>query len=80
MDTNLRNNESDSFEISILRLEEIVSTLEEGKLTLEETLKLYEEAIFIYKYCNQQLDHAEQKISILNKTDEGGFILKELTD
>ena len=80
MDANLRNNENDSFEISILRLEEIVSALEEGKLTLEETLKLYEEAILIYKYCNQQLDHAEQKISILNKTDEGGFILKELTD
>ena len=80
MDANLRNNENDSFETSILRLEEIVSALEDGKLTLEETLRLYEEAILIYKNCYQQLDHAEQKISILNKTDEGGFILKELTD
>ncbi|AOT68150.1 exodeoxyribonuclease VII small subunit [Geosporobacter ferrireducens] len=80
MDTNFKNSESDNFETSILRLEEIVSALESGKLPLAETLKLYEEAILIYKNCNQLLDDAEQKISMLAKADDGDFILKELAE
>lgn len=80
MNTELKNNENESFETSVLRLEEIVSALEAGKLTLEETIKLYEEAILLYRHCNHVLDHAEQKISILTKADEGKFILKEIAE
>lgn len=80
MDTNLKNNEKDNFETSVLRLEEIVSVLEGGKLSLAEMLKLYEEAIFIYKNCNQLLDDAEQKINMLTKAENGEFILKELAE
>lgn len=62
-----------SFENAVLELEGIVKRLEEGNETLDDTLKLYEEGIKLYRYCNSQIDKAEQKITILQNNVEKPF-------
>ena len=65
-----------TFEQSITELEEIVSKLEGGNVTLDESLTLFEQGIKLSKSCNEMLDEAEKKVSIL-MTNEDGEITKE---
>ncbi|MCD5411162.1 MAG: exodeoxyribonuclease VII small subunit [Clostridiales bacterium] len=53
------------FEDSILRLEEIINQLENKELTLDNSLKLFQEGVELYKHCNQKLESAEAKITII---------------
>ncbi len=65
-----------SFESSIKELEIIVKELETGELPLEDAMKKFESGTKLYTYCNNLLDKAEKKISILVK-DENGNINEE---
>ena len=56
-----------NYEVSIKRLEEITTLLEDGKLSIDESLKLFSEATLIISECTKYLDSAEQKISSLIK-------------
>jgi exodeoxyribonuclease VII small subunit len=58
---------ADSFEKSLLRLEEISSLLESEDIALEEALKLYEEGITLSQDCLNTLKNAELKITELKK-------------
>lgn len=58
-----------SFEDAMKRLEEIANKLENGQVPLDESLSLYEEGIALVRFCNDKLDKAEQKIRVLNLTD-----------
>lgn len=62
--------DSMTFEQAMTRLEQIVSTLENGKCTLDESLKLFEEGTKLTAFCSEQLKNAEQKI--LKLTDAAG--------
>lgn len=68
--------EKKTFEQSISELEEIVSQLEGGNVTLDESLDLFEKGIKLSKSCQQMLDAAEKKVSIL-MTNSDGEIVKE---
>lgn len=68
--------EKKTFEQSISELEEIVSQLEGGNVTLDESLELFEKGIKLSKSCQQMLDAAEKKVSIL-MTNSDGEIVKE---
>ena len=57
--------EKENFEQSMESLENIVTELEDGKLNLDESLKKFEEGMKIAKKCNNMLENAEKKISIL---------------
>lgn len=57
------------FEQYMERLDEIVKTMESGTGNLDETLALYEEGVHISKICNKMLDEAQQKVTILSKSD-----------
>ena len=60
-----------SFEQSINRLEEIVSTLEENEQSLDQTIALFEEGLDLVKYCDNKLKQFELKIEeIKRKNDE----------
>lgn len=59
-----------SFEENMERLEKIVAELEEGDLNLDDSVKKFEEGINISKKCNDILEKAEKKITILLKTDD----------
>ena len=54
-----------SFEDSISQLETLVNALEAGDLSLEESLSTFEQGIKLTKDCQQQLNEAEQKVSLL---------------
>lgn len=57
------------FEGNLRRLREVVKLLEEGNLSLEESLKYFEEGIKLYRLCNDVLNNAQQKISLLLEED-----------
>lgn len=60
-----------NFEVSIKKLENIVSKLENSELSLDEMINLYEEGIALSTECNKALDNAEFKITeISNKGKE----------
>lgn len=51
-----------TFEQSMKRLEEIISTLEKNEQSLDETIKLFEEGMKLSRLCNEQLKAFEVKI------------------
>ncbi len=59
------------FESAMKRLEEIVALLEKGDAPLDKSLALFEEGTSIVKNCTSALDKAEQKLTMLIKTDDG---------
>ena len=69
-----------SFETAMIRLEQIVRALEEGKITLDDSLKLYEEGIALVRLCSGKLDEAEQKIKIIRTSSTGEKYEEELAN
>lgn len=65
------------FEESIKELEKIVAGLERGDVGLEESLELFEKGIKLSKECNEMLDKAEKKVSVLINGEKQNFDLKE---
>ena len=60
-----------NFEQSMMRLEEIVTTLERGEVALEDAMKLFEEGSKLMRVCTTALDEAEQKVTLLTADEEG---------
>lgn len=58
-----------NFEQSMQDLEKIVTELEKGDLNLDESVKKFEEGMKIAKQCNNMLEEAEKKITILLEKD-----------
>ena len=58
-----------SFEDNMKKLEEIATELEKGDLDLDTSVKKFEEGMKISKLCNEKLENAEKKISILLEKD-----------
>ena len=63
-------NSEKNFEELMGKLEEITSKLETDKLSLDESVKLFEEGMKISKECNEKLEDAETRITILLKTND----------
>lgn len=61
-----------SFEESLLRLEQIVRDLEDGKTGLEDALERYEQGVGLLRRCYGQLRRAEQRILELTGQDADG--------
>lgn len=59
------------FEEAMGRLEEIISLLEKGDAPLDQSLALFEEGTALIKKCGSALDKAEQKVTMLVRTEEG---------
>lgn len=60
-----------NFEELMTKLEEITNKLENEKLSLDDSVKLFEEGMQISKECNNKLEDAEKKITILiNENNE----------
>lgn len=70
-----------NFEDSIKELENIANELEKGNLTLDESVSKFEQGMKLSKKCNDFLDSAEKKITMLinnnGKIEEENFIPKE---
>ena len=61
------------FEDALVRLEQIVHTLEAGNLPLEESLKVFEEGVALARQCAKYLEDAERRIELLTR-DESGLL------
>ena len=60
-----------NFEELMIKLEDITNRLENEKLSLDESVKLFEEGMEISNDCNNKLEDAEKKITILiNENNE----------
>jgi len=73
-----RDQDIQTFEQSLKRLENIVNRLEQGDVPLEESLKLYEEGLELSKACSERLAKAELTLKRLSKNAKGAF--EELDD
>ncbi|PVZ71501.1 exodeoxyribonuclease VII small subunit [Pelagibaculum spongiae] len=54
------------YEESVQELETLVQQLEQGDLELEDALKQFERGVELTRLCQQALDEAEQKVSVLS--------------
>jgi len=66
-----------TFEESIVQLEKIVRTLDDGKTSLDESLANYEEGIRLLRHCTELLDNAKRRIEILHGVTEDGTPILE---
>ena len=62
-------NDDINFEDAMKQLESIANELEKGNLTLDESVKKFEEGMNLSKKCNDFLESAEKKITILLEKD-----------
>lgn len=61
-----------TFEASIQRLSEIVTSLEKGDLPLEESLALFEEGVKLSRTSQERLDAAQKRVEELLGFDRDG--------
>ena len=59
-----------NFEENMEQLEKVVQELENGKLNLDDSIKKFEEGMNLSKKCNEILEQAEKKITVLIKNGE----------
>lgn len=67
-----------TFEEALVKLEEVVNNLEEGKLSLDESLAKFEEGILLSRMCNTKLKEAKQRVEKL--VQKNGDLEKEPMD
>ena len=67
----IQNPDKLSFEAAIARLEVIVKTMEGDAVSLDESLSLYEEGVALVRRLSRELDEAEQRVQILQRTPDG---------
>ncbi len=61
----MKKGEELNFEESIKKLEEIAAELEKNDLDLDKAVEKFEEGMNLSKQCNDMLEKAEKKITIL---------------
>jgi len=64
-------NEEVTLEEAMKRLSEVVKQLDSDGTDLEGSLKLYEEGVALVRLCNEKLQAAERRISVLRISSEG---------
>ena len=64
------NQQNQTFEASMARLEQIVRAMERGEVALEESLKLFQEGTELVRNCQKLLDEAQLQVKkIMTATD-----------
>lgn len=71
-------NQSQTFEAAVERLEQIVKKMEQGEIPLDEALALFQEGTGLVRQCTRQLDEAELMVSTLTKGPDGQPVITEM--
>lgn len=74
------NQENQTFETSMTRLEQIVRTMERGDVALEESLKLFQEGTDLIRNCQKLLDDAQLQIKKIMTAPDGSPVEEEFHD
>ena len=74
------NQESQTFEASMARLEQIVRAMERGDVALEESLKLFQEGTELVRNCQKLLDDAQLQIKKVMTAEDGSPVEEEFQD
>ncbi len=62
-----------SFETTLARLQEIVSSLEQGNVPLDTGMRLYKEGMNCARQCRQIIQQAKHEISVWQEGEESPF-------
>lgn len=74
------NQENQTFEASMARLEQIVRAMERGDAALEESLKLFQEGTELVRNCQKLLDDAQLQIKKIMTAPDGSPVEEEFQD
>lgn len=74
------NQQNQTFEAQMRRLEEIVRTMERGDAPLEESLKLFREGTELVGSCGKLLDQAELEVKKITVGPQGEPVEEEFSD
>lgn len=74
------NENNKSFEENLLRLEQIVRSMERGEVALEESLKLFQEGTDLVARCTKLLDDAQLQVKKVMTAADGSPVLEDFTD
>lgn len=74
------NNNNQTFEQNIQRLEQIVRSLERGDVALEESLKLFREGTELVEACGKLLDEAELQVKKISTAADGSPVEEDFAD
>ena len=74
------NQENQTFEASMARLEQIVRAMERGDVALEESLKLFQEGTELVKNCQKLLDNAQLQIQKVLTAPDGSPVMEDVDD
>ena len=74
------NPENMTFEASLVRLEQIVRTMERGDAPLEESLKLFQEGTELVRNCGKLLEEAELQVKKIMAAPDGSPVEEEFID
>ena len=69
-----------SFEEKMIRLEQIVRSMERGDVALEESLKLFQEGTELVRSCGKLLDEAELQVSKITTAADGSPVEEGFAD
>lgn len=74
------NKENKTFEENLMRLEQIVRTMERGEAPLEESLKLFQEGTELVRCCGKLLDDAELQVKKVMTAADGSPVMEDFAD
>ena len=74
------NQENQTFEASMTRLEQIVRAMERGDVPLEESLKLFQEGTELVRNCQKLLDDAQLQIKKIMTAPDGSPVEEDFED
>ena len=74
------NQENQTFEASMARLEQIVRAMERGDVALEESLKLFQEGTELVRNCQKLLDEAQLQIKKIMTAPDGSPVEEVFQD
>ncbi len=74
------NEQNQTFEQSMARLEQIVRSMERGDVALEESLKLFQEGTGLVRQCQKLLEDAKLQVKKIMTAPDGSPIEEEFQD
>ena len=74
------NQQNQTFEASMARLEQIVRAMERGDVALEESLKLFQEGTELVRNCQKLLDEAQLQVKMIMTASDGSPVEEAFAD